>query len=247
MIVSNVESGWEIVFQPAHGLLAGKIAEHFDESLRSEFWFETKAAITAHDDQKIQLQTDRRVYVTELGAPRDFTLVSMSDQQRFEEVRDRLRNAYRKHRWIGLLESMHADFLYSDQDVCSELAELLDSGQSKRKTVSRQLATTKAKLKHAYDIMKWCDRCSLILCQGKVPAMERRLEINSLHKDRYEIWQREDKSLCIAPWPFSTDSFEVGVEVFELQQLSFENDRELGDALDACKPQYRKWAFRQSD
>ncbi|APZ91808.1 hypothetical protein Fuma_01402 [Fuerstiella marisgermanici] len=37
MIVSNVESGWEIVFQPAHGLLAGKIAEHFDESLRSEF------------------------------------------------------------------------------------------------------------------------------------------------------------------------------------------------------------------
>lgn len=246
MIVRNVESGWEIAFQPAHGLLAGKIAEQFDESLRCDYWFETKAAIIAHDDQKVQLDSQKKVYITDVGAPRDFTLVSMSDRQRFEEVRDRLCNAYRKHRWIGLLESLHANFLYSGQDVCSELAELLETEKSKRRTIARQLSMTKAKLIQAYDLMKWCDRCSLILCQGKLPTMQRRLEINSLNDERYEIWQREDQSLCVAPWPFSTAEFKLNVEIFPLKQLSFTNDQELGDAIADCTPVERFWALRQS-
>ncbi len=101
--------------------MAGKIAEQFDETLRCDYWFETKAAIIAHDDQKVQLDSETNVYVTDVGAPRNFTLVSMSDRQRFEEVRDRTCNADRKHRWIGLLESLHADFLYCGDVVCRQL------------------------------------------------------------------------------------------------------------------------------
>lgn len=247
MIVTNVESGWDIAFQPAHGLLAGKIADQLAGRFWNEYWFETKAAIIAHDDQKIQLQSNDKFYVTDVGAPRDFTLVAMSDRQRFEEVQDRLRNAYRKHRWIGLLESLHADFLHSGNDVCDDLKELLAAETDHRKKVARQLSTTKAKLKHAYEVMRWCDRCSLILCQAALPTMQRRLEINSIKDERFEIWQRKDDSLCISPWPFKNDQFDVDVEIFQLKQLSFENDGDLGKALDACTPRDRKWRFQKAD
>lgn len=243
MIVTNVESGWEVIFQPAHGLLAGRLADDLAESLHGEYWFETKAAITAHDDFKDEFVPDSGAYVTDVGAPRDFTLVDMDDGQRFKESSRRLQNAYRKHRWIGLLTSRHIDFLYGDASVSKPLEELIAKEQRERRSHLRKLGVKKADLDHAYSVMRWCDRCSLILCRGRLPAMQRWLEITSIGKTRYDISQSDRGTVTVSPWPFTSDSFEVDVEVFCLSQLRFDDDETLGEALSDCEPEKRIWKF----
>ena len=101
MIVTNVETGWEIVFQQSHGLLAAKLALELKHELRPMYWVETLGAILTHDDYKQPFIGQH--YVTDVGAPRDFTLVEMSDADRLEETERRIREATRKHRWLGLL------------------------------------------------------------------------------------------------------------------------------------------------
>ncbi|MCG6156873.1 DUF3891 family protein [Rubinisphaera margarita] len=245
MIVTNIESGWEIVFQPSHGVLAGSLALQFADEWRGRFWVETVAAIIGHDDDKEEFGENH--YLTELGAPRDFTLMSMDDKARYLEAKRRIGNAYRKHTWIGLLQGMHVEFLYDDKDVLPELLELMDEEKKQRTRELRLLGLSKSELNRGYDLLRWCDRCSLILCQGALPVGGRRLEIISISdKTRYEIWQRDDESIGVDPWPFATTSFNVGVEVRIVEQLAFEDDLELADALEAAKRNQREWTIRKN-
>lgn len=246
MIVTNVEGGWEIVYQPAHGLLAGKLAEHFSEDRRCEFWLETKTAIFGHDDNKVAFRSGERTYITDVGAPKDFTLVSMTSKQRFKEVRDRIENAYRKHRWIGLLESRHAAFIYADNTTSKSLRTLLTDEQSRRTSVLRSLKRKQRDLEQAYEVMRWSDRCSLILCQSRIPEMNRRLEVITFRDGtRSDISRRENGSLMVEPWPFSVDEFSVATEVHLLSQLSFGDDAELRAALDSADVEDRVWRFER--
>ncbi len=245
MIVTNIESGWEIVFQPSHGVLAGSLALKFADEWQGRFWVETVAAIIGHDDEKEDFGENH--YLTELGAPRDFTLMAMDDETRFHEAKRRTGNAYRKHTWIGLLQGMHVEFLYDDQDVLPELRELMDEEKKHRTRELRLLGLNKSDLIRGYDLLRWCDRCSLILCQSALPAGGRRLEIiTTSDKTRYEIWQRDDESIGVAPWPFAATSFSVGAEVRIVKQLAFENDLELADALEGAERDQREWTFRKS-
>lgn len=148
MIVRHVRDGWEVIFQPAHGLLAGALAEQLATDRRSAYWFETKTAVAKHEDSKVAFRSGDRNYVTEAGAPKDFTQVKLSARERFVEVRERLENAYRQHRWIGLLESHHADFLYQDRDVSKSLSQLLEG--ERERTLS-ELKLTQGDLLNAYD------------------------------------------------------------------------------------------------
>lgn len=52
MIVTSVESGWEVVFQRSHGLLAGQLATSFRLEFRPQLWTQTLEAILSHDDNK---------------------------------------------------------------------------------------------------------------------------------------------------------------------------------------------------
>lgn len=40
MIVKTCEEGWIVIFQPAHGLLAAKVASESTEERRFSYWFE---------------------------------------------------------------------------------------------------------------------------------------------------------------------------------------------------------------
>lgn len=244
MIVTNTETGWEIIFQPSHGLLAGQIADQLNEGFQTRFWFAARAAIAQHDDEQPDFSANNRIHLTKLGAPKDFTLVVMTAEERFRKNQRVIEQSYRKSRWMGLLESMHMEFLYKDEKVSKDLADLLKQERSHRRKVMRQLGIDKTDLKHAYQTLRWCDRCSLILCQNRLPAMQRRLEIiTTSDQIRYEVWQREDQSVSVDPWPFGVEAFEVGVEVYTVEQLSFNDDRELGEKLSKTKPEYRAWQF----
>ncbi|HUQ68021.1 MAG TPA: DUF3891 family protein, partial [Planctomycetaceae bacterium] len=219
MIVRNVESGWEIVFQAAHALLAGRIAGQLRQHAKIRYWPETLAAIVDHDDHKEAF--GKNVYLTELGAPKDFTQFRFTARERFEEVQRRIEQGYRKHRWIGLLAARHAKELYREQSVSKKLAALLKDQQSKRPSILADLQTSEAALEAAYAILQWCDRTSLILCQHALPAMHRRVEVASLgDRKKYEIWESGDRMVSVEPWPFVTESFDVSVEVRTIHQLS---------------------------
>ena len=86
MIVRSIDAGWNIFFHEAHGLLAARIAESLAVNEDLPFWFEMKQAISVHDDHKVCLEWDSRNYVTEAGAPKDFTLISMDDRMRVAEA-----------------------------------------------------------------------------------------------------------------------------------------------------------------
>lgn len=245
MIVRNVESGWEIVFQSAHALLAGQVATQLRQLPKVRYWSETLAAIVDHDDHKEAF--GKNVYLTELGAPKDFTQVRFTARERFEEVRRRIDNGYRKHRWIGLLAARHAEELYRDQRVSKKLAELLTETKKRRARVLQDLRATDDALEAAYAVLQWCDRTSLILCQYALPAMHRRIEIASLcDSQQYEIWKSEDGTVSVSPWPFELDDFEVRVEVRTVHQLTFSTDRELERCLWDSAVEDRSWTFRNS-
>ena len=244
VIVRNIESGWEIVFQSAHALLAGQIATHLRRLPRIRYWGETLAAILEHDEHKVAF--GKNIYLTELGAPKDFTQFRFTARERFEEVQRRIESGYRKHRWIGLLAARHAEELYRHEAVSKKLAELLDVERRKRPALLDELRTTETALEVAYAVFQWCDRTSLILCQNALPAMQRRIEIAPLGDGkRYEIWQNVDRNVSVHPWPFSSDYFDQHVEVRTITQLSFTADRELEVCLRQSPVEKRCWRFRK--
>lgn len=115
MIVRSVESGWEIVFQSAHALLASQIAMHLRLAQTTRYWPETLAAVIDHDE--LNTSFGKNVYLTDLGAPKDFTQVHFKARERYDEVQRRIDSGYRKHRWIGLLAARHAEVLYRREAV----------------------------------------------------------------------------------------------------------------------------------
>ncbi len=125
------------------------------------------------------------------------------------------------------------------------MRKLLDDEKAVRRRVLRQLDLKVADLRHAYDTLHWCDRCSLILCGDEVPAMNRKLEIITTDAGvSYDIFCN-DGLIGVDPWPFVNSEFSVGVDVYNLTQLEFADDAELNSALDECVPEYRTWQFKK--
>jgi hypothetical protein len=244
LIVRKSSPAWEIIFQPAHALLAGKIAQELLSDVHCTAWFETLLAIAIHDDHPEQFLAGKTEYVTESGAPKDFTEMEMSDDLRLREAILCVANAYRKSQWIGLLRSYHTHVLYSSEEISVPFQQFLEDETERRRTIMRHIGVKKAELEHAYEVMQWCDRCSLILCQSELPAMHRKLEISMMQKQRYDIWQRDDQSICVEPWPFTSQSFTLQVEKYSLATLAFADDAELGKALDSVPANYDSFLFR---
>ena len=74
--------------------------------------------------------------------------------------------------------------------------------------------------------------------------MNRRLEIAELDEGtRHEIWESENQTVTVEPWPFKIESFKVGVEFRTVHQLSFSSDQELEKHLLECAVEERTWHF----
>lgn len=246
MIVRGVTSGWEVIFQSAHALLAGQIATQLRKLPKIQYWPETLAAIVDHDDHKESF--GKNTYLTDLGAPRDFTQFRFTARERYLEVERRIEHGYRKHRWIGLLSGRHAEELYGTTRISKQLENLLGEELARRSTVLRDLNSTTEELEIAYAVLQWCDRTSLILCQGELPAMCRHLEIAPLaHKHPSQIWQDELNLVHVTPWPFQSESFTAHVEVRTVHQLKFRTDRELERCLTECAVEDRRWEIAHDE
>jgi len=125
MIVRQKNIAWSIIFHPSHRLLAQEIAARLSVAPDSPYWFKTKAAIGLHDDLHCVYESGKWEHLTDAGARCDFTLVPLKDWSRVQEMQDRIDDAYRKHTWLDIMQSKHAECLYSGEDVSAKMKRML--------------------------------------------------------------------------------------------------------------------------
>ncbi len=239
MIVNQAEAGWDIIFQRAHALLAGKIALQWKISERPEPWTDVLSTIVDHDDGQRDWRT--RQHLNKTGAPLDFTF------QEFDlpQAKRTVNNARYRSRWIALLTSMHTTTLYERlRGNSNDLDEFLDEQQNYQQKLRRNLGIRKQKAEEMYRLVFFCDACSLVLCKNEVPGNGNRLELADTPKQQTAyIFQRDEQHLSVDPWPFEEPTFTVEVDVFQLRQLSFKDDQELYEALSEAEVVGRQWTF----
>lgn len=240
MIVTQQDAGWQIINQQAHGLLAVQVGIHWQVDKRPCNWIETLIALTEHDDG--QDVWENRNHLTSAGAPLHFQILQYS----VEQCRQLIEIGLQKSRWNALLLSMHTSFLYEpkrSQDKA--LDEFLDQQITNQTRWRKQYKASKADAQYAYAFVQWCDALSLILCLNQIPPEQRRLEV-SVGPDglSYYIFQQQNGSLSIDPWPFDESAFSVHIETFQLTQLSFTDDQELYNAIQNAELVVKTWEFR---
>jgi len=77
-----------------------------------------------------------------------------------------------------------------------------------------------------------------------LPADERALEIaKTAEGQRYDVMERSDGSVTVMPWPFQEDQFTVNVEACYLEQLKFDSNDELTEALQTALIKTLEWSF----
>jgi hypothetical protein len=246
LIVTMTNEGWEVIHQPAHALLASKIAHHWKHRERSPFWLEFLVATAQHDNQQRGLGGD--IYLSSAGAPKGFTVSKgEGDVDSLEQPKQVIHQATYQGRYVALLTAMHVHTLYAPKRSSSKALEtFLSNLEEQQKQWRKVLGISVKQAKADYALLLWCDRCSLILCQDEIPAAQRKLEVQRGPDGKpYFLWQREDDTLVVEPWPFEENDFTVSVEVQQLKQLRFSSEAELRKALQDAEVEFRNWTFRK--
>ncbi len=240
MIVKTHLKGWEIIYQKAHGLLAMELGLHWQLSQRPPRFAETLAAILEHDDGFND--TEVRA-LTDVGAPIHFQLLEYT----LDQCRSVTKLTRQKSRWMALMVSLHMEFLYEEKrGQSAELDAFLDEQKAWRRRYLRELGVKKEEAQRAYEFVEWCDAFSLLLCLDKIQPEARKMEIsNGPDGTVHQVWQRPDGSLCVEPWPFDDEHFEVSVESRVVEQLRFDSAAELTTALEAAEPVENRWLLRR--
>jgi hypothetical protein len=242
MIVNPTQTGWEVIYQPAHALLATKIAAHWRVDQRPERWIETLVALAQHDDEAHDWTGS--AHLTEAGAPLDFAL---SQNQSLLQPSLVTHDLQYKSQWAALLISMHMVFLYENRRQQSpEFAAFLDEQLAAQKHWRSALEVTKKEADAAYALFQWCDRLSLILCRRELPEGERALEVSTGPDGTPYHVVRRDEVVSVLPWPFADTEFMLSVESKQVSQLSFKDDPELEATLQKTPVTNLSWCFEKT-
>lgn len=241
MIVNQSKKGWHIVHQATHGLLAGKIAQQLAVDLRPTFWLETLTAIIEHDDH--QLHFDEKQYLNDAGMPIDFIKNEVADEKVLERAKRIYNKAKLKSKLTALFVGMHLNFLYSAVEL-KEMQTYLENIETEGKQIRSCYELSKEEVVHGYNLLQFCDRCSLILSKETIPTAGRSLEINTSIKDKtYFIRKTDSGNLAIEPWPFENDTFKIKSEILVVEQAKFKNNQDLKEALNTAETQLKEWTF----
>jgi hypothetical protein len=231
MIVNPTPTGWQVIYQQNHALLAAQLAWHWPPSLPPDRWVGLLAALAQHDDEQEDWHGRGGHYgLTPAGAPANFTQKEFSMAQ----ARGVLAAARFQGQWRSLLTSLHLSCLHESRRGSSPaISAFLDELRAGQQRWRRALKITKAEAQAAYDLLHWCDRLSLILCRHELPEMGRALEISrGPDGRRYELrCPVPGGPVLVQPWPFATSQVAVSVEAAMLPQLQFRDDAELAAAL----------------
>jgi len=245
MIVVHRKTGWKIISHYTHGLLAGKLAEQLKLDFRPEQWLDTLTAIIEHDDYLLDFGEQR--YLTDMGTPLDYRMAQNTDKASYEHAQRVYRNAEQKSQFTAMLIGCHLHFLYSElAKEYGPMKTLLDKIKEVSKNQRKLYGLTEGNQASLYNLMRFCDRCSLILCQDQIPTVGRQLEINETIGDtRYFIFKSGKESLSVKPWPFEHKKFNLNYEYRLLSQSVFKNNAELEAELARAEVQLEEVRFEK--
>jgi hypothetical protein len=251
MIVNATADGWEIFYHRAHALLAAQIGLQvaWQVGERPARLAETLAALFQHDDLVLEWDSE---LIGPAGTPLDFTLQAALQSRTPADVDLQpqiklVEHALYRGRWVAMLVSMHCCFLLeSKPEKPKEMQKFIKEQRAMQQRWQRELGIAPEIADHAYALMQWCDRISLILCKRELPSRERWLEVSAGPDGRrYDAQQRKDGTIDVQPWPFSTPVFTVDAEMIHLAQPAFKNNDELIAAMRAAPVNTVEWQFVQ--
>ena len=236
MIVNPTSTGWQVIYQQAHALLAAQLAWAWPPFLPADRWVGLLAALAQHDDEQAAWHGRGGHHgLTPAGAPANFT------QQPFsrEQATGVLHAARFQGQWRSLLTSLHLSTLYEPlRGREPATTAFLDELRASQARWRKALHLSKAQARQAYDLLHWCDRLSLILCRRELPELGREVEVypsplGSGHRATHFVRQPGGPGTpaVVRPWPFATQTVAVSVEAQQLHQLQFKDDAELAAAL----------------
>lgn len=245
MICNQSETGWEIIFQRAHALLAAKLVTYWRDEQHPLRWTETLNAIAQHDNGWQEWEAGERL--TEAGTPRDFRQMPL--ELVLTQAERVVTRAWHQSMWIGLLVSRHLAHLYtSRRDELPALDAFLEEQEGLRARWREAMGIDQEKVDRAYSLLWWGDTLSLILCLQRLPFGERALEIATGPDGTcYDVVQREDGTVVVRPWPYERERFHVAIDVHHLEQVTFASEEELAAALASARVSRRIWELARGD
>ena len=241
MLINFLHDGLEVISHPAHGLLAGKIADNIKDKLFVDHWLETMTAIIEHDDEQISHKAKKCISKT--GMPMDFTLNTIPVAKSFEHAKAVFEKVNNKSSWSALILSHHLQFLYEDTAKNhAEFSKFLKDLKRFRAEVCERYKVEPDRVSELYKIMIFADRLSLILCQNQVPQLGRELEINtSIDNKKYFISESDNGNLTVKPWPFKDQSFDLTLESRLLSEIKFKDEDEFDAFLAKAPIKIKSW------
>ena len=242
MIVNYRAEGWEIVTQRTHALLALQLALRWEKADRHKRWPELLVAIADHDDAQIELE--RSDLLSSLGGPLDFKMREF----KLEHGERTIEFALSKSRYVALMCSIHLEFIAGNSKLQSlQVRKFLADQRVQRATWRKQLHLSAKEVKADYRLLEWCDALSLLICQRENQPEEREVEISQGPDDiPYYLSQPEPGILCVEPWPFSVNEFEVRMDRRELHDLKFAGCDEFKKAFMSAFIQEKIWKIKKS-
>lgn len=237
MIVTYKEDGWQVVTQRSHGILAAQLGAQWRLKNRPARWTETLLAIAEHDDAEVEL--DGENLLTPTGGPLNFDM-KVFDLAHCEKLSMLTQT---KNRYIALLTSLHMEFLYrKDASKNPACKSFLKKQTTLREKWRKALRLTEAETMRIYDLMEWCDACSLLLCQCSLQPEKRKLEISTgPDKKMYHVVQTSDETITIEPWPYETKSFNISFEYRIIKQLQFASSADFRKAFLKAPVEEQVW------
>ncbi|HSJ68160.1 MAG TPA: DUF3891 family protein [Anditalea sp.] len=239
MIVNIAEDHFEIIYQRAHGMLAAKIAEQLDPTLRppADYWLETLVAIADHDDGRRGWEGD--FHINDMGYPKDFTEFRFDEQQAARVVS----TAECKSRWVAMLVSKHLVELYEDLEEAQDLIQNQYALQAK---LQMHLPFSEAASQMYYRLMKWSDELSLRICKHEIPVKGEKDFLENLPDgSKSFITHLEDKS--VAPWVFQKDKVVFEVEKRIIEKRIYRDDKDLQETLNKSDVSISSYKFIKED
>lgn len=222
MIVNYVESGWQIVTQRSHGLLAAQICAHWKKDKQPIRWVDTLIAAAEHDD--VYNEFENNDLLNDLGGPVNFK----ETEFRGDYANRLIAMAETKSAYVALLLSRHVQFVHGNNP---EATGFITKLKKREKDWLKISGATVSDVGSAYELLEFSDAFSLLICQQLVQPERRKIEISKGPDGKaYEMFTNKN-GICVSPWPFDVESFMVTWESRTILQLTFSNLEEFREAI----------------
>ena len=244
MIVTRTPTSYRVIVQQAHAMLATQAALHLHPDLQPRMWADTLIAIATHDDH--QHPHDHGEYLDARGAPVDFEDDPEPASSHLRQARLVVQSSGLRSGFTQLLIIQHMQFLYSHYAEHNEQwHEFMDFLNKQSLHLQATLDMTPAQAHESYEVLRFFDRLSLILCREECRDDGREVEVNTSIRDVQYMLSQENKVYTIEPWPFYKDEFEVQLEVRHIRELSFVSGDAFAKAITKTPVTRESFHFKQ--